>query len=74
MANQRHTAPADLSLAERQRRLDGILQAALETERQLRLDDFLNAALDKLNDMDRAANEHLAAKKPWWHRLTRPCG
>jgi hypothetical protein len=72
--NQHHAAPADpkASLTERQQRLDGFLKAALVTEHQRRLDDFLKAALDKLNDMERAAHEHLAAEKPWWHRLTRP--
>jgi hypothetical protein len=59
------------SLTERQQRLDGFLNAALLTEHQRQLDDFLTAALDRLNDMDRVANEHLAAKKPWWHRLMR---
>jgi hypothetical protein len=61
-------ARAELSLIERQRRLDGILQAELVTERQRRLDDFLNDALDKLNEIDQPA--HLAANRPWWRRLT----
>jgi hypothetical protein len=59
------------SLTERQQRLEGFLNAALLTEHQRQLDDFLTAALDRLNDMDRVANEHLAAKKSWWHRLMR---